>query len=161
MEAWSESQWVKSDWKQSEGKVGSFKHTAGSWSADPDDKGIQTRTDAIHFAISAKIPEFNNKNRTLVLQYFIKFEQDIECGGGYTKLMSGYVNQKKFGGDTPYRQGHVARPKIIKVKIIKERAHLPYAISLTKIKKTLLTVIYQLDLNPLVLINHDDKTLEG
>ncbi|KAI3797701.1 hypothetical protein L1987_32964 [Smallanthus sonchifolius] len=97
-----QSRWVKSDWKRSEGKAGSFKHTAGSWSADPDDKGIQTTTDARHFAISAKIPEFSNQNRTLVLQYSIKFEQDIECGGGYIKLMSGYVNQKKFGGDTPY-----------------------------------------------------------
>lgn len=65
--------------------------------------GIQTYPDARHFAISAKIPEFNNKNRTLVVQYSIKFEQDIECGGGYIKLLSGYVNQKKFSGDTPYR----------------------------------------------------------
>lgn len=65
--------------------------------------GIQTYNDAKHFAISAKVPEFSNKNRTLVIQYSIKFEQEIECGGGYIKLMSGYVNQKKFGGDTPYR----------------------------------------------------------
>ncbi|PKA54749.1 Calreticulin-3 [Apostasia shenzhenica] len=65
-------------------------------------EGIQTYPDARHFAISAKIPEFSNNNRTLVLQYSIKFEQDIECGGGYIKLLSGYVNQKKFGGDTPY-----------------------------------------------------------
>lgn len=65
--------------------------------------GIQTYNDAKHYAISAKIPEFSNKNRTLVVQYSIKFEQDIECGGGYLKLHSGYVNQKKFGGDTPYR----------------------------------------------------------
>ncbi|KAJ6810946.1 calreticulin-3-like [Iris pallida] len=63
---------------------------------------IQTYPDAKHYAISAKIPEFSNKDRTLVVQYSIKFEQDIECGGGYIKLMSGYVNQKKFGGDTPY-----------------------------------------------------------
>ncbi|KAK9159620.1 hypothetical protein Syun_005961 [Stephania yunnanensis] len=98
-----ESRWVKSDWKKSEGNAGSFKHTAGKWSGDPDDKGIQTATDARHFAISAKIPEFSNKNKTLVLQYSIKFEQDIECGGGYIKLLSSYVNQKKFGGDTPYR----------------------------------------------------------
>jgi calreticulin len=49
--------------------------------------------DARHFAISAKFPEFSNKNRTLVVQYSIKFEQGIECGGGYIKLMSGYVNQ--------------------------------------------------------------------
>ncbi|TKY65333.1 Calreticulin-3 protein [Spatholobus suberectus] len=96
------SRWVKSDWKSSEGKAGSFKHTAGKWAGDPDDKGIQTSSDAKHFAISAKIPEFSNKNRTLVLQYSVKFEQEIECGGGYIKLLSGFVNQKKFGGDTPY-----------------------------------------------------------
>ncbi|XP_043723470.1 calreticulin-3 isoform X4 [Telopea speciosissima] len=97
-----ESRWVKSDWKRSEGKAGYFKHTAGKWSGDPDDKGIQTSTDARHFAISAKIPEFSNKDRTLVLQYSVKLEQDIECGGAYIKLLSAYVNQKKFGGDTPY-----------------------------------------------------------
>ncbi|KAK2983304.1 hypothetical protein RJ640_011627 [Escallonia rubra] len=67
-------------------------------------KEIQTSSDAKHFAISAKIPEFNNKDRTLVLLYSIKIEQDIECGGAYLKLLSGFVNQKKFGGDTPYRQ---------------------------------------------------------
>ncbi|CAI9108685.1 OLC1v1008356C3 [Oldenlandia corymbosa var. corymbosa] len=94
--------WVLSDWKRSEGKAGTFKHTAGRWAADPDDKGLQTYIDARHYAISAKIPQFSNKNRTLVFQYSIKFEQDIECGGGYVKLMSAYVNQKKFGGDTPY-----------------------------------------------------------
>ncbi|KAL2330157.1 hypothetical protein Fmac_017738 [Flemingia macrophylla] len=96
------SRWVTSDWKSSEGKAGSFKHTAGKWAGDPDDKGIQTSSDAKHSAISAKIPEFSNKNRTLVLQYSVKFEQEIECGGGYIKLLSGFVNQKKFGGDTPY-----------------------------------------------------------
>ncbi|KAH8484324.1 hypothetical protein Peur_063443 [Populus x canadensis] len=95
--------WALSDWKRSEGKAGTFKYTAGKWPGDPDDKGIQTYNDAKHFAISAKItPEFSNQNRTLVVQYSIKFEQDIECGGGYIKLLSGYVNQKKFGGDTPY-----------------------------------------------------------
>jgi calreticulin len=31
---------VKSDWKRSEGKAGSFKHTAGKYSGDPDDKGF-------------------------------------------------------------------------------------------------------------------------
>ncbi|XP_021828737.1 calreticulin-3 [Prunus avium] len=96
------SRWVLSDWKRAEGKAGTFKYTAGKWSGDPDDKGIQTYNDAKHFAISAKVPEFSNKNRSLVIQYSIKFEQEIECGGGYIKLMSGYVNQKKFGGDTPY-----------------------------------------------------------
>ncbi|KAF2286430.1 hypothetical protein GH714_016886 [Hevea brasiliensis] len=80
---------------KNEGKAGSFKHTAGKWSGDPDDKGIQTSGDAKHYAISAKIPEFSNKNRTLVLQYSVRFEQEIECGGGYIKLLSGLM----FGPD--------------------------------------------------------------
>lgn len=75
--------------------------------------GIQTYPDAKHYAISAKIPEFVNKNRTLVVQYSIKFEQEIECGGGYIKLLSGYVNQKKFGGDTPYRFDCFSFEKVI------------------------------------------------
>ncbi|KAL8128656.1 hypothetical protein V2J09_017811 [Rumex salicifolius] len=69
------SRWVTSDWKSNKGKAGYFKHKAGKWAGDPEDK---------------------------VLQYSVKFEQEIECGGGYIKLLSGYVNQKKFGGDTPY-----------------------------------------------------------
>lgn len=35
-----ESRWVVSDWKKSEGKAGNFKHSAGRWAADVDDKGI-------------------------------------------------------------------------------------------------------------------------
>lgn len=41
---------MKSDWKKSEGKAGSFKHTAGSWSGDPDDKGnISHVKCSVHF----------------------------------------------------------------------------------------------------------------
>eukprot|EP00249_Psilotum_nudum_P005836 c19267_g1_i1 orf=543-1841(-) len=97
-----ESRWVKSNWKKSEGLAGNWLHTAGKWYADPDDKGIQTYPDSRFFAISAEFPEFNNNNRTLVIQYSVKIEQKIECGGAYVKLLSGYVNQKKFSSNTPY-----------------------------------------------------------
>ncbi|KAF7800713.1 calreticulin-3-like isoform X2 [Senna tora] len=30
----------------------------------------------------------------------IKFEQEIEFGGGYIKHLSGFANQNKFGGDS-------------------------------------------------------------
>ncbi|KAJ7568649.1 hypothetical protein O6H91_01G042100 [Diphasiastrum complanatum] len=97
-----ESCWVKSDWKRPAGLAGKWLHTAGKWHGDPDDKGIQTYPDARYFAISARFPQFSNKNRTLVIQYSVKHEQKIECGGGYIKVLSGYLNQKKFSGDTPY-----------------------------------------------------------
>ncbi|KAI3435398.1 SCP domain-containing protein [Psidium guajava] len=38
LDGWK-SRWVVSDWKRSEGKAGTFKHTAGKWPGDPDDKG--------------------------------------------------------------------------------------------------------------------------
>lgn len=65
--------------------------------------GIQTAEDHRFYAISAEFPEFSNKDKTLVLQFSVKHEQKLDCGGGYIKLLSGEVDQKKFGGDTPYR----------------------------------------------------------
>lgn len=65
--------------------------------------GIQTSEDYRFYAISAEFPEFSNKDKTLVFQFSVKHEQKLDCGGGYIKLLSGDVDQKKFGGDTPYR----------------------------------------------------------
>jgi hypothetical protein len=65
--------------------------------------GIQTSEDYRFYAISAEYPEFSNKDKTLVLQFSVKHEQKLDCGGGYVKLLGGDVDQKKFGGDTSYR----------------------------------------------------------
>ncbi|XP_020113975.1 calreticulin-like [Ananas comosus] len=97
-----ENRWVKSDWKKDENLAGEWNYTSGKWNGDPEDKGIQTSEDYRFYAISAEFPEFTNKDKTLVLQYSVKHEQKLDCGGGYVKLLSGEVDQKKFGGDTPY-----------------------------------------------------------
>lgn len=55
------------------------------------------------YAISAQFPKFSNKNKTLVFQFSVKHEQKLQCGGGYLKLLSGEIDQKTFGVDTPYR----------------------------------------------------------
>ncbi|CAK9183095.1 unnamed protein product [Ilex paraguariensis] len=65
-------------------------------------EGIQTSEDNRFYAISAEFPEFSNKDKTLVFQFSVKHEQKLDCGGGYMKLLSGKVDQKKFGGGTPY-----------------------------------------------------------
>ncbi|KAK8457447.1 hypothetical protein SEVIR_3G188000v4 [Setaria viridis] len=97
-----ESRWVKSEWKKDENMAGEWNHTSGKWNGDAEDKGIQTSEDYRFYAISAEYPEFSNKDKTLVLQFSVKHEQKLDCGGGYVKLLSGDVDQKKFGGDTPY-----------------------------------------------------------
>ncbi|KAK4802751.1 hypothetical protein SAY86_000954 [Trapa natans] len=103
MEDGWENRWVKSDWKNDENIAGEWNYTSGKWNGDPNDKGIQTSEDYRFYAISAKFPEFSNKDKTLVFQFSVKHEQKLDCGGGYMKLLSGDIDQKKFGGDTPYR----------------------------------------------------------
>eukprot|EP00250_Pteridium_aquilinum_P010292 c19273_g2_i1 orf=171-1097(+) len=97
-----EDRWVKSNWKKNEGAAGDWVHTAGKWHGDPNDKGIQTSPDSRFFAISARFPAFSNKDKNLVLQFSVKHEQDLDCGGGYIKLLSDDADQSKFSGDTPY-----------------------------------------------------------
>ncbi|XP_015690140.2 calreticulin-like [Oryza brachyantha] len=97
-----EDRWVKSEWKKEDNTAGEWNHTSGKWNGDADNKGIQTSEDYRFYAISAKFPEFSNKDKTLVLQFSVKHEQKLDCGGGYVKLLGGDVDQKKFGGDTPY-----------------------------------------------------------
>ncbi|XP_074311709.1 calreticulin [Silene latifolia] len=97
-----ESRWVKSDWKKDENMAGEWNFTSGKWNGDENNKGIQTSEDYRFYAISAEYPEFSNKDKTLVFQFSVKHEQKLDCGGGYMKLLSGDIDQKKFGGDTPY-----------------------------------------------------------
>lgn len=48
--------------------------------------GIQTSTDARFYHASATFDEFSNEDKTLVLQFTVKHEQNIDCGGGYIKV---------------------------------------------------------------------------
>jgi calreticulin len=86
--------------------MGKFKHTAGEWYADENDKGIQTSEDARFYGISAPLEKTytSEKGKDLVIQYAVKHEQKIDCGGAYLKLLPGGKKFKaaEFGGETPY-----------------------------------------------------------
>jgi calreticulin len=98
-----ESRWVKSTFKEAEGTQGKWEVSAGKYFGDEkEEKGLRTTTDARFYQISAAFPEFSNKGKDLVLQYSVKHEQNIDCGGGYIKLMPKGFEQEKFNGDTPY-----------------------------------------------------------
>jgi len=98
-----ESRWtVPSNWKP-KSELGEWKWTAGEHFADAADKGIQTGPDARHHGLSAKLDApFTNEGKELVIQFSAKHEQDLDCGGGYIKLL-GDLDQDKFGGDSPYQ----------------------------------------------------------
>jgi len=97
-----EKRWVVSNWKESEGTKGEFVWAASKGVDGEDHKGIQTSPDARFYAISAKFPKFSNKGKDLVLQYTVKHEQNIDCGGAYIKLFPSTVDQATLSGDSQY-----------------------------------------------------------
>ena len=98
------SRWVTSDMGgKPSAELGEWKHTPGEYYGDASDKGIQTSQDARFYGISSKLTEsFTNKNKPLVIQFSVKHEQELDCGGAYVKLL-GNMDQAKFSGDTPYQ----------------------------------------------------------
>jgi len=96
-----ESRWVKSTSKGSD--AGEFDASAGKFYADASDKGLHTKQDAKFYQISAKLPKsFSNKGKDLVFQFSVKHEQNIDCGGGYFKLLPAPLDQTSFSGDSKY-----------------------------------------------------------
>eukprot|EP00743_Colponemidia_sp_Colp-15_P000318 GILK01000369.1.p1 GENE.GILK01000369.1~~GILK01000369.1.p1 ORF type:complete len:399 (+),score=108.63 GILK01000369.1:41-1237(+) len=98
-----EKRWVQSEWKKKEGTQGTWKVSAGDFYGDKErDAGLQTAQDARFYGIAAKFDSFSNEDKTLVVQYTVKHPQNIDCGGGYLKLMPPGADLKNFGGDTEY-----------------------------------------------------------
>ena len=53
------------------------------------DQGLVLKTLAAHSAISAKFPKvIDPKGKKLVVQYEVKAQNGMECGGAYMKLLS-------------------------------------------------------------------------
>lgn len=106
MQGWSDRWTVASDWK-TKSELGEWAHTAGEWyGGEADDKGIKTSEDARFYGLSAPMAKaFNSGDKKeLVIQYSVKHEQKIDCGGAYIKLLPGgdKFESTKFGGDSPY-----------------------------------------------------------
>jgi len=97
-----EDRWVVSQWKDSEGTSGKFVASSGKWAVDAEDQGIQTSEDSKFFGISAGFESFSNELKSLIVQYQVKYEKPIECGGGYLKLGPKISDATAFGDPTEY-----------------------------------------------------------
>lgn len=87
-------------------EFGEFKWTEGKFYGDAEkDKGIQTSQDARFYALSSKFKgqDFSNEGKDLVIQYSVKHEQNIDCGGGYIKVFDCSLDQSDLHGESPYR----------------------------------------------------------
>lgn len=85
----------------------------GEWSVEEPiiykgmegDKGLVVKNAAAHHAISAKFPKkIDNKGKTLVVQYEVKLQNGLDCGGAYMKLLreNKALHQEEFANTTPY-----------------------------------------------------------
>lgn len=98
-DAWK-SRWVESKHKSDYGK---WVLSAGKFYGDAEkDKGLQTSQDARFYALSSRFDDFSNQGETLVIQFTVKHEQSIDCGGGYIKLFPSGLNQEDMHGDSVY-----------------------------------------------------------
>lgn len=97
---WQE-RWILSEHPSK--KWGFFILSAGKFYGDPEiNKGIQTFQDGMHYGLSTKFPSFSNKGKTLVIQYTIKNNQKLRCGGGYIKLFNCSLKPIELNEKTPY-----------------------------------------------------------
>ncbi|KAK4499480.1 hypothetical protein PRZ48_009995 [Zasmidium cellare] len=69
------------------------------------DKGLVLKDKAAHHAISAKFDKpIDNKGKTLVVQYEVKLQSFLECGGAYMKLLqqNAKLGSDEFSNASPY-----------------------------------------------------------
>jgi len=132
-----EDRWTVSTWKDAEGTSGKWEATAGKWFSDEaEDTGIQTAEDSRFFGISSSFDKFTNEGKDMIVQYQVKYEKDVECGGGYLKMGPKPDDLKTFGDPTAYnimfgpdKCGSTKRTHLIfqyKGKNILKKTDLPY-----------------------------------
>ncbi|KAL0088030.1 Calnexin [Phycomyces blakesleeanus] len=98
-EGW-QKRWAPSTYRED---LGIFKVSPGQWFTDKDEKaGLQTTEDYRFYAVSTPMKPFNNLEKDLVVQFDVKNEQNIDCGGSYIKLFSPKFDPKTFNGDSEY-----------------------------------------------------------
>ncbi|RHZ49568.1 hypothetical protein Glove_519g94 [Diversispora epigaea] len=70
------------------------------------DKGLVVKTVAAHHAISARFKTpLDNTNKALIVQYEVKLQNGLECGGAYLKLLTESdkgIQAVEFSDKTPY-----------------------------------------------------------
>jgi len=85
----------------------------GKWSVEEPtvlngikgDKGLVVKDVAAHHAISAKFDKpIDNTGKTLVVQYEVKLQNGLDCGGAYLKLLkeNADLHAEEFSNASPY-----------------------------------------------------------
>ncbi|QPG72776.1 hypothetical protein FOA43_000077 [Brettanomyces nanus] len=103
-------------WRVSHAKKDGELSYSGKWEIEEStvnigfkgDKGLVVKSEAALHAISVPLPKvFDNKDNTLVLQYEVKLQKGLDCGGAYIKLLDANgapdLEENEFNNETPYQ----------------------------------------------------------
>ncbi|KAI8063761.1 Calreticulin family-domain-containing protein [Gongronella butleri] len=105
-ESFSDGEGWKDRWTPSASRadLGNFEVSAGKWAADASKQvGLRTTEDYRFYAASRPFDKpFNNKDKDFVVQFNVKNEQKIGCGGSYVKIFSDKFDAANFSGDSEY-----------------------------------------------------------
>ncbi|KAJ5077920.1 calreticulin-3 [Anaeramoeba ignava] len=99
---WKE-RWVFSE---NDPDLGKWVLSPGKWFGNPRvDIGLKSKTNNKLYAISSKFWEEiqSTENKTIVIQFSVKFTQDIECGGGYIQIFGSDADQKVLDRENEYK----------------------------------------------------------
>ncbi|KAL8850453.1 MAG: hypothetical protein Q9221_004595 [Calogaya cf. arnoldii] len=108
-----DSRWQPSHAKKQDSKTDEDWAYVGEWAVEEPhvlkaidgDKGLVVKNPAAHHAISAKFDKkIDNKGKTLVVQYEVKLQNGLECGGAYMKLLrdNKELHADEFSNASPY-----------------------------------------------------------
>lgn len=105
-DGWAD-RWTESTTWKSAHEMGKWERATGKFFSAkfPEDTGLQTKNDARFYGISAPLSKpYTSGDKDLVIQYSMKPDTKIECGGSYIKLLTGGddFDSASFGGETPY-----------------------------------------------------------
>ncbi|CAI2185563.1 3562_t:CDS:10 [Funneliformis geosporum] len=104
-ETFTDAEWEKR-WIQSkhQDNLGNFTVSSGKFYADEiESRGLKTSQNEKFYAISSKFDKtIDNSDKNLVVQFSVKHEQGIDCGGGYVKLLPPDFDALDFKGESPY-----------------------------------------------------------
>jgi len=116
MDAMDSEETLGGKWTRSQAKKDGAEDTIakydGVWAVEPlakdalvGDKGLVLKSKAKHAAVAAKLKKpFQFTDKQIVVQYEVAFQNGLDCGGGYIKLLSSSNNLdlRQLTDKTPY-----------------------------------------------------------
>lgn len=96
------NKWVKSDLERYYGQDIQLKPSLIAVDGFEDDNGLRLVMDNRHYGLGTKFSSPFTITQNLVIQYDLKLEEGLPCGGAYLKLLRGDVLLNELSDKSPF-----------------------------------------------------------